>query len=143
MFRFLKIKHNAELILDPSYPEINKSSFEKKDWTHLVCGDVKEEVISDTDSDYCKPRGKGFVIRSYIDSDHTRDSITRRSRTGFVALVNCAPIYWFSKKQMEIETSTFGSEFIAIKQCCEYLRDLRFKLGVRSGAPNNISDLVN
>ena len=29
---------------------------------------------------------------------------------------------------MGIETSTFGSEFIVIKQCCEYLQGLRFKL---------------
>ena len=39
-----------------------------------------------------------------------------------------APIYWYSKKQTGIETSTFGSEFIAMKQCCEYLRGLRYKL---------------
>ena len=35
---------------------------------------------------------------------------------------------WFSKKQMGIESSSFGSEFIAMKQCCEYLRGLWYKL---------------
>ena len=93
MFGFLKIKYNTELILDPSYPEINKSNFKKKNWTHSVYGNVKEEVISDTDPNYCKPREKGFVISSYVDSDYARDSIIRRSKTGFVVLVNCAPIY--------------------------------------------------
>ena len=39
-----------------------------------------------------------------------------------------APIYWFSKKQTSIETSSFGSEFVAMKQCCEYLKGLRYKL---------------
>ena len=29
---------------------------------------------------------------------------------------------------MGIETSTFESEFIAMKQCCKYLQGLRFKL---------------
>ena len=33
-----------------------------------------------------------------------------------------------SKKQASIETSSFGSECIAVKQCCEYLRGLRCKL---------------
>ena len=33
-----------------------------------------------------------------------------------------------SKKQGSCETSTFGSEFVAMKQCCEYLRGLRYKL---------------
>ena len=76
---------------------------------------MKEELIPETDPNYRKPRGKGFVIRAYVDSDHAGDSVTRRSRTGFVALVNSAPIYWFSKKQVGIETSTFGSEFIGAK----------------------------
>ena len=56
------------------------------------------------------------------------DSITRRSRTGFIVFCNSAPIYWTSKKQGSIETSLFGSKFIAMKNCCEYLRGLRYKL---------------
>ena len=33
-----------------------------------------------------------------------------------------------SKKQSTVETSSFGSEFMAMKQCCEYIRGLRYKL---------------
>ena len=33
-----------------------------------------------------------------------------------------------SKKQNSVESSFFGSEFTAMKQCTEYLRDLRYKL---------------
>ena len=33
-----------------------------------------------------------------------------------------------SNKQGSCETSTFGSEFVAMKQCCEYLRGLWYKL---------------
>ena len=91
-------------------------------------GDVKEEMTPPSDPSYREPRGLGFVIRAYVDSDHAGNSVTRRSRTGFVVLLNKAPIYWFLKKQMGIETSSFGSEFIAMKQCCEYLRGLRIKL---------------
>jgi hypothetical protein len=39
-----------------------------------------------------------------------------------------APIYWHSKKQNSVETSTFGSEFMAMKHCTEYVRGLRYKL---------------
>ena len=48
--------------------------------------------------------------------------------TGFIVCLNRAPIYWFSKKQTSIETSTFGSEFTAMKQLCEYIRSLHYKL---------------
>ena len=42
--------------------------------------------------------------------------------------LNSAPIFWSSKKQGSIKTSSFGSEFIAMKYCCEYLWGLRYKL---------------
>lgn len=42
--------------------------------------------------------------------------------------LNNAPIYWSSKKQGSCETSTFGSEFVAMKQATEYVRGLCFKL---------------
>ena len=42
--------------------------------------------------------------------------------------LNCAPIYWWSKKQNSVESSSFRSKFIAMKQCCEYVRGLRYKL---------------
>ena len=49
------------------------------------------------------------------------DMFTRRSRTGFIAFINNAPVYWHSKKQGGIKTSSFSSEFMALKTCCEYL----------------------
>ena len=44
--------------------------------------------------------------------------------------LNSAPIYWFPKKQTSVETSTFGLEFIAMKQCCEYVERLCYKLRI-------------
>ena len=70
----------------------------------------------------------GFVIRAYTDTDHAVDCISRMSRTGFLVFLYSTPVYWLSKKQGSCETSSFGSEFIAMKKCCEYLRGLRYKL---------------
>lgn len=63
-----------------------------------------------------------------MDADHAADTTSRRSRTGFVVYLNSALIYWTSKKQTSVESSSFGSEFVAMKQLCEYLRGLRYKL---------------
>ena len=41
-----------------------------------------------------------------------------------------------SKKQASVESSTFGSEFTAMKQCTECLRGLRYKLRMM-GIPVN------
>ena len=125
VFSYLRQHHNTEMVFDPSYPEVDKDLFERKDWTTTEFGlKTKEEMPTDMP----EPRGLGFVMRSFVDADHATDSITRRSRTGFLVYLNSAPIYWMSRKQTSVETSSFGSEFIAMKQCTEYVRGLRYKL---------------
>ena len=124
MFSYLLNKHNSEMVFVPSGPEIDEHLFQKEDWTNTVYGSCSEDKPPNTK----EPRGYGFKIRAYVDSDHAGDSVTRRSRTGFIVYLNSSPIFWTSKKQTSIETSSFGSEFIAMKVCCEYLRGLRYKL---------------
>ncbi len=67
-------------------------------------------------------------MRAYVDADHASETITRRSRTGFMVFLNGAPIHTVSRKQTGVETSSFGSEFTAMKHCTEYIRGLRYKL---------------
>ena len=126
IFAHLKKYHNTELVYDPSVPVIDKSKFELKDWTSSEFGHIqgKEELPPNMP----EPRGIGFVIRAKVDADHASDTTTRRSRSGFLVYLNSSLIHWFSKKQTGVESSSFGSEFIAMKQCCEYLRGLRYKL---------------
>ena len=81
-----------------------------------------------------KPLGFGFRISVYVDSDHDGDSVTRRSRTGFIVFLNSASIYWLSKKQPGLETGSFRSEFMAMKHCCQYIRGMRYKK-VEMGIP--------
>ena len=75
-----------------------------------------------------EPRGQGFRMCAKVDADHASGTITRCSRMGFLVYLNCAPIYWWSKKQNSMESSSFAPEFIAMKHCCEYVCGLRYKL---------------
>ena len=102
---------------------MDSNCFPKRDWSKFY-GDVLEEKPPNAP----EPFGKEFIMRAYVDSDHAGEKITRRSRTGSLVLLNSASIYWLSKKQTAVETSSFDSEFIAMKQCTEYLRGLRYKL---------------
>ena len=124
IFAYLKQRHNSEMVFDPTLPDIHEDLFPREDWRHTPYS----TAVDNTPSHMPEARGFGFVISTYVDSDHAGDTITRRSRTGFIVYLNQAPIFWFSKKQGGIETSSFGSEFIAMKQCCEYLRGFRYKL---------------
>jgi len=124
MFAFLKLKHNGVMVFDPTIPELDVSKFPREDWSAAAYGDCSEE----TPQNAPMPRGNGMMMRAFVDSDHAGDVTTRRSRTGFMIYLNSSPIYFFSKKQTSVETSSFGSEFVAMKQCCEYIRGLRYKL---------------
>jgi Reverse transcriptase (RNA-dependent DNA polymerase). len=134
MFAFLKTNHNGVMVFDPTEPDIDSSCFVREDWSAAAYGECEEELPPNMP----EPRGVQMTMRAFVDSDHAGDTTTRRSRTGFIIFLNNAPIYWFSKKQTSVETSSFGSEFIAMKQCCEYIRGLRYKLrmmGIPVGSP--------
>ena len=126
IFAYLRKYHNTELVYDPSDRVVEQDVFKQRDWTSSEFGAVqgKEEVPSNLP----ELRGLGFIMRMKVDVDHGPDMITRCSRMGFLVYLNCAPIYWWSKKQNSVESSSFGSKFIAMKQCCEYVCGLRYKL---------------
>ena len=67
-------------------------------------------------------------INGFVDADHAGNRVTRRSHTGILLYLNCAPIIWFSKAQSTVESSTFGSEFVAMRICVELVEALRYKI---------------
>jgi len=102
------------MVFDPSEPEIDRSLFVRQDWSATVCGDsLKEELPANM----LESRGHGFIMSAYVDGDHAGDVATRKSRTGFLVFLNSALIFWMPEKQTGIETSSFGLELTAMKQC--------------------------
>ena len=105
--------------------------------------DDDSELVEELPPNMTEPRGLIMTMRVYVDSDHAEDTVTRRSQTGFIILLNSAPIYWSSKKQNSCEKSSFGSEFCAIKQATGYVRGSRYKLrmmGIPVDEPSFVFD---
>ena len=125
IFAYLQKNHNAEMVFGPTYPDINMDDFLRQTWSASEFSTVKKDKAP---TNAPQPRGLGFVMTAYVDADHASDCRTRRSRTGFAVFLNKAPIFWMSKRQNSVETSSFGSEFVAMRHCTEYLRSLRYKL---------------
>ena len=71
------------------------------------------------------PLGKPVVTTHYVDANLYHDILTGRSVTGIMNFVNQTIIDWYSKKQPTVETSTYGSEFVAARTCVEQIIDLR------------------
>ena len=123
IFAYLKNYDRSMLVFDDTVPEIDESRFHKCNWSEFYPG--AEEVIP---PDMPEARGKHVKMTCFVDADHAGCKETRRSHTGVIIFVNRAPILWFSKRQATVETSTFGSEIVALRIAIEMVEGLRYKL---------------
>ena len=104
------------MVFDPSDPMINVIT-SPCNCANTESGiNMKEQITDNT----TESRGQGFLIRAFIDANHAGNSITRRSRIGFIIDLNCVLMNLMSIKHGSVETSSFGPEFMAIDQYCEY-----------------------
>jgi hypothetical protein len=136
VFSYLGLHQNVRVVFDPTCPAVDMGAFIKTDWKSTY-GDVKEMIPSDAPVS----RGKEVDMRLFVDSDHTGEKFTRRSRPGFVIYLNMAPIVWFSKRQPTVESSVFGAEFVVMKTGIETCRCLRYNfrmMGVDLSGPTYV-----
>jgi hypothetical protein len=118
-------------------PKVDERVFNTAvDWTDFY-GEVAEELPPRMP----KPLGKSVCVSCFVDANHAGNVITRRSHTGILIFVQNAPIIWFSKRQNTVESSSFGSEFVALRIAKDLIVALRYKLrmfGVPIDGPTNV-----
>jgi hypothetical protein len=88
-----------------------------------------------------EPRGQPVVVSCFVDANHAGNVIARRSHTGILIYVQNAPIIWFSKRHNTVESSSFGSEFVALRAAKDMVVALRYKVrmfGVPIDGPANV-----
>ena len=136
IFAYLKTHQRSTMVFDDTRASIAEDRFKKCEWQDFY-PDAKEPIPPNA----IPPRGNPVQINAFVDADHAGDRLTRRSHTGIIIFLNKAPIIWFSKRQNTVETSTFGSEFVAMKICTEMVEGLRYKLrmfGIPMEGPANV-----
>jgi hypothetical protein len=136
IFAYLKHHTRSKMVFDDTEPLFDESRFNVCDWSEFY-PDAEEAVPHNTPME----RGKAVVTSCFVDSDHAGCKVTRRSHTGVILFVNKAPILWYSKRQNTVETSTFGSEFCAMKTAIDMIEGLRYKLrmlGIPLAGPTSV-----
>ena len=116
------------MVFDHTVPAIEKADFLKENWDITVYSNERGELKEEIPINLPTSLGEIFTLRVHDGLDHAGDQITRTSRTRFLVFLNNSLVYWTSKKQTTIETSSFGSEFMATKHAAEYVRGLQYKL---------------
>ena len=131
IFRYLKKVNSAYVVMDPTPWEINWSGEQGEVHPRERARYMRELYPDSMDQhphDMPEPLGEGVHISCFVDADHAGNKITRRSHTGIIIFLNSAPVIWFSKRQNTVESSTFGSELIAMKQAVDMVEGLMYKL---------------
>ena len=143
IFKYLRNHDNSWIPLDPCKLDVqwNGPYEQSPDVRREMMKKIYQDAKEDLPSNIPEPRGKSVQVNCYVDADHAGDTVTRRSHTGIMVFVNMALIFWYSKKQNTVESSTFGSEYVAMRIVIEKIKALRYKLrmmGVPLDGPASI-----
>ena len=72
-----------------------------------------------------EPLGKAVATTITMDANLNHCLATGKSLTGCLHFVNKTLVDWYSKNQATVETTTYGSEFVAAKAATEQIMDIR------------------
>ena len=136
VFAYIKKHTESKIVFDPTPIDFNDINWMGAEWKEFY-PEIDGEVLP---PNMPEPLGKSVQVSMFCDAAHATCHVTRRSTTGIVFFVNGAPIKWYSKRQNTIESSAFGSEFVALRIAIEQNEALRYKLrmmGIPVDGPTN------
>jgi hypothetical protein len=123
IFAYLQKHEKSTLIFDPTDPLPNTPTMAKPDW--MPFSSDAEELLP---PNMPEPLGQPVNIYVFVDANHAGNVVTRRSHTGILLFVQNSPIMWLSRRQNTVETSTFGSKFVALRTARDLIISMRYKL---------------
>ena len=136
MMNYLHRYPTRRLIMNHTMPDIDESVFRHDDWT-----DFYGEVVEEDPPNMPVPLGNPVQMSCFVDANHAGNKVTRRSHTGIFILLNNTPVIAFSKRQNTCESSTYGSELVAMRIAKDLISALRIKLkcfGIPISGPTNV-----
>jgi hypothetical protein len=115
-----KMRHSAIRVRtdDADYSDLPEM---EHDWSPSVYGEISEYIPQDAPD----PVGKMVTLIHYVDANLMHDTISGRSVTCILHMINTTSLDWYCKKQATVETATYGSEFVAARICVEQIINLR------------------
>jgi hypothetical protein len=135
VFSYLNKHGRSKLMFDPIARD-----WLNRDWTHPDWKDFYPGAVEKLPHGMPIPLGKPIQMNMFCDASHASDLVTRLSTTGFLLYLCGTPVVWYSKRQNTVESSTFGSDFVALRIATEKVEALCTKLlqfGVPLDGPSN------
>ena len=87
----------------------------------IAYGNVNEEIPKDIP----KPLGIRVISTTFLDANLLHDIVKEKSVKVVVPFINTTPIDLYLKRQATVESTTYGSEFVAARTTTEQITNLR------------------
>jgi hypothetical protein len=123
-------------VIDTNRKDWSTQDWVSKDWSKFY-PDINAEIIP---PDAPEGLDEPVQVNLFCDASNATNLIMRCSTTGIIFFLNGTPINWYSRRQNTIESSTFGSIFVALKIATEMNDALCYKLrmfGIRTKISTN------
>ena len=133
IFRFLRTYKSCSIKFRTDKPDYSAYPDHTYDWTY-VYGNVQEDVPDNMPA----PKGKSMTLSMFVDANLYHNQVTGRAVTGIITMLNKTPVDWYCKKQNSVESSTYGSEFMAARIATDKIGEMRYTfrmLGVPIDGP--------
>ena len=128
IFGYLKKRNNRRYVVDSRNPIFHGGEDEfGRDYAKEFQGEYPD-AVEEIDQGIPDPLVDEMEITVFVDSDHAHDKMTRRSITGIMIFVGRTPVFYSSKRQGAVETSTYGAEFCAMRTGTEETISVRYML---------------
>ena len=88
-----------------------------------------------------EPLGEPLIIQVYVDAYHAGNLANRRYHSEILVFFNNSLINLYSKINNTVESSSFGSEFVALRVANDFLKSLRYNLrgfGINPESPAEV-----
>ena len=105
-------------------PDFSSLKDQEYDWTRSVYSGACEQISHDIP----KPLGKHVQTTHYVDANLHHDLATGKAVTAVLHFLNQTPIDAYTKRQSTLETSTYGSEFVAARTAVDQIIDIHTTL---------------
>lgn len=128
LFGYLKKKTNKRIIVDScdSIHVGGKEALEQNLVEELA--DLYPDLTEEVDVNLPKPLVEELEITCFDDSNHAHGQISRHSIMGMIIFVGRTPVFYSSKQQGAIKTSTYGAEFCAMRCAVKEVMAIQYML---------------
>ena len=123
IFWFLRTYKSCSIKFRTDKPDYSAYPDHTYDWTY-VYGNVQEDVPDNMPA----PKGKSMTLSMFVDANLYHNQVTGRAVTGIITMLNKTPVDWYCKKQNSVESSTYGSEFMAARIATDKIVEMRYTL---------------